>query len=101
MCSIILSLLLLLLLVVVVVVVVVGGGAVGGVEGVFLILLLLCWAVTDATHRPGHDHIKASSSWVMEKPKEAPRAKKRNMSRGPSEDTPDTAVIQVLDVIYL
>ncbi|XP_028433242.1 calcium channel, voltage-dependent, N type, alpha 1B subunit, a isoform X3 [Perca flavescens] len=44
----------------------------------------------------GHDHnIKASSSWVMEKPKEAPRAKtKRTMSRGPSEDTPDTAIIQ-------
>ncbi|KAG8011664.1 Voltage-dependent N-type calcium channel subunit alpha-1B [Nibea albiflora] len=44
---------------------------------------------------PGHDHIKAPSSWVMEKPKEVPRAKtKRTMSRGPSEDTPDTAVIQ-------
>ncbi|XP_031734152.1 voltage-dependent N-type calcium channel subunit alpha-1B-like isoform X1 [Anarrhichthys ocellatus] len=45
---------------------------------------------------PGHDHnIKQSSSWVMEKPKEVPRAKtKRTMSRGPSEDTPDTVVIQ-------
>ncbi|XP_054466984.1 calcium channel, voltage-dependent, N type, alpha 1B subunit, a [Anoplopoma fimbria] len=45
---------------------------------------------------PGHDHtIKESSSWVMEKPKEAPRAKtKRTMSRGPSEDKPDIAVIQ-------
>ncbi|XP_044051070.1 voltage-dependent N-type calcium channel subunit alpha-1B-like isoform X6 [Siniperca chuatsi] len=44
---------------------------------------------------PGHDHIKASSSWVMEKPREAPRAKtKRTMSRGPSEDTPDSDVIQ-------
>ncbi|XP_028271025.1 calcium channel, voltage-dependent, N type, alpha 1B subunit, a [Parambassis ranga] len=45
---------------------------------------------------PGHDHsIKASSSWVMEKPKDVPRAKtKRIMSRGPSEDSPDTAVIQ-------
>ncbi|CAK6977876.1 calcium channel%2C voltage-dependent, N type, alpha 1B subunit, a [Scomber scombrus] len=41
---------------------------------------------------PGHEH---PSSWVMEKPKEGPRAKqKRNLSRGPSEDTPDTAVIQ-------
>ncbi|XP_029294653.1 calcium channel, voltage-dependent, N type, alpha 1B subunit, a [Cottoperca gobio] len=47
---------------------------------------------------PGHDHnIKASSSWVMEKPKEAPRAKtKSTMSRGPSEDTPDSAVMQEL-----
>uniref|UniRef100_A0A3Q3J762 Voltage-dependent N-type calcium channel subunit alpha n=1 Tax=Monopterus albus TaxID=43700 RepID=A0A3Q3J762_MONAL len=36
--------------------------------------------------------IKASSSWVMEKPKEVPRAKtKRTTSRGPSEDKPDTA----------
>ncbi|XP_037632759.1 calcium channel, voltage-dependent, N type, alpha 1B subunit, a isoform X5 [Sebastes umbrosus] len=45
---------------------------------------------------PAHDHnIKASASWVMEKPKEASRAKtKRTMSRGPSEDTPDTAVVQ-------
>uniref|UniRef100_A0A4W6G325 Voltage-dependent N-type calcium channel subunit alpha n=1 Tax=Lates calcarifer TaxID=8187 RepID=A0A4W6G325_LATCA len=45
---------------------------------------------------PSHDHnIKASSSWVMEKPKEVPQAKtKRSMSRGPSEDTPDTAIIQ-------
>ncbi|XP_076021242.1 calcium channel, voltage-dependent, N type, alpha 1B subunit, a [Genypterus blacodes] len=44
---------------------------------------------------PSHDHIKASSSWVMEKPKEVPRAKtKRTLSRGPSEDTPDTAVAQ-------
>ncbi|KAM6944935.1 calcium channel, voltage-dependent, N type, alpha 1B subunit, a [Lycodopsis pacificus] len=45
---------------------------------------------------PGHDHnIKQSSSWVMEKPKEVPRAKsKRTMSRGPSEDTPDTVVMQ-------
>ncbi|GLD73029.1 voltage-dependent N-type calcium channel subunit alpha-1B isoform X1, partial [Lates japonicus] len=31
----------------------------------------------------------------MEKPKEVPQAKtKRSMSRGPSEDTPDTAIIQ-------
>ncbi|XP_040011264.1 calcium channel, voltage-dependent, N type, alpha 1B subunit, a [Xiphias gladius] len=45
---------------------------------------------------PGHDHtIKESSSWVMEKPREMPRAKtKRSMSRGPSEDTPDAAIIQ-------
>ncbi|XP_056232741.1 calcium channel, voltage-dependent, N type, alpha 1B subunit, a isoform X4 [Seriola aureovittata] len=45
---------------------------------------------------PDHDdNIKSSSSWVMEKPREGPRAKtKRTMSRGPSEDTPDTAVIQ-------
>ncbi|KAL7391742.1 hypothetical protein ABVT39_013973 [Epinephelus coioides] len=44
----------------------------------------------------GHDHnIRASSSWVVEKPKEVPQAKtKRTMSRGPSEDTTDTAVIQ-------
>ncbi|XP_030273730.1 calcium channel, voltage-dependent, N type, alpha 1B subunit, a isoform X7 [Sparus aurata] len=52
-------------------------------------------SLTNGGTLPGHDHIKPSSSWVMEKPKEAPRAKtKRNMSRGPSEDTPDTAVIQ-------
>ncbi|XP_034548808.1 calcium channel, voltage-dependent, N type, alpha 1B subunit, a [Notolabrus celidotus] len=39
---------------------------------------------------PGHDHIKVSPSWVMDKPKEAPRAKpKKTTSRGPSEDTPD------------
>ncbi|XP_040898083.1 voltage-dependent N-type calcium channel subunit alpha-1B-like isoform X3 [Toxotes jaculatrix] len=39
---------------------------------------------------PGHDHnIKPSPSLVMEKPKA-----KRTISRGPSEDTPDTAVIQ-------
>ncbi|KAM7416839.1 hypothetical protein PAMA_018759 [Pampus argenteus] len=45
---------------------------------------------------PGHEHnIKASASCVMEKPKEGPRAKlKRNLPRGPSEDTPDTAIIQ-------
>nr|XP_046241616.1 calcium channel, voltage-dependent, N type, alpha 1B subunit, a isoform X6 [Scatophagus argus] len=44
---------------------------------------------------PGHDHIKASSSWVMEKPKEALRAKaKRTMSRGPSEDMQDAAITQ-------
>ncbi|KAM7392085.1 hypothetical protein PAMP_022721 [Pampus punctatissimus] len=45
---------------------------------------------------PGHEHnIKASSSCVMEKPKEGPRGKvKRNLPRGPSEDTPDTAIIQ-------
>ncbi|XP_068617016.1 voltage-dependent N-type calcium channel subunit alpha-1B-like [Brachionichthys hirsutus] len=42
---------------------------------------------------PGHDHIKGSSSWVMEKPKEGPRAKARR-TRGQSEDTPDTDVIQ-------
>jgi len=58
--------------------------------------LLLCWTVT--SYRPGHEHsIKASSSWVMEKPKEASRAKtKRIMSRGPSEDTPAPPLIQVL-----
>nr|XP_043882709.1 calcium channel, voltage-dependent, N type, alpha 1B subunit, a isoform X4 [Solea senegalensis] len=45
---------------------------------------------------PGHDHnIKGSLSWVMEKPKDVPRAKsKRSMSRGPSDDAPDTAVVQ-------
>ncbi|XP_042277703.1 calcium channel, voltage-dependent, N type, alpha 1B subunit, a isoform X10 [Thunnus maccoyii] len=45
---------------------------------------------------PGHEHnIKGSSSWVMEKPIEGSRAKAmQNLSRGPSEDTPDTAVIQ-------
>ncbi|XP_008293873.1 voltage-dependent N-type calcium channel subunit alpha-1B-like [Stegastes partitus] len=45
---------------------------------------------------PGHDHtIKPSSSWVTEKPKEAPRAKtKRTISRGPSEDAPNTAINQ-------
>ncbi|XP_074527145.1 calcium channel, voltage-dependent, N type, alpha 1B subunit, a [Halichoeres trimaculatus] len=38
---------------------------------------------------PGQDHIKASASWVMDKPKEPPRAKvKKTTSRGPSEDTP-------------
>ncbi|KAM3868483.1 calcium channel, voltage-dependent, N type, alpha 1B subunit, a [Diretmus argenteus] len=44
----------------------------------------------------GHEHnMKASSSWVMEKIKEGPRAKpKRTLSRGTSEDTPDTAVTQ-------
>ncbi|XP_068166230.1 calcium channel, voltage-dependent, N type, alpha 1B subunit, a [Antennarius striatus] len=42
---------------------------------------------------PGHDQIKASSSWVMEKPKEGPRAKAKR-TRGQSEDTPDTDVIQ-------
>ncbi|XP_059193817.1 calcium channel, voltage-dependent, N type, alpha 1B subunit, a [Centropristis striata] len=43
---------------------------------------------------PGHDHIK-SSPWVMEKPKEEPRAKtKKTISRGPSEDRTDTANIQ-------
>uniref|UniRef100_UPI0037E75FFE calcium channel, voltage-dependent, N type, alpha 1B subunit, a n=1 Tax=Semicossyphus pulcher TaxID=241346 RepID=UPI0037E75FFE len=36
---------------------------------------------------PGHEHIKASASWVMDKPKEAKA--KRTTSRGPSEDTPD------------
>lgn len=47
--------------------------------------------------RPSHDHIKVSASWVMEKPKEVPRVKtKRMLSRGPSEDVLDTAVIQVL-----
>uniref|UniRef100_A0A669E1S7 Voltage-dependent N-type calcium channel subunit alpha n=1 Tax=Oreochromis niloticus TaxID=8128 RepID=A0A669E1S7_ORENI len=42
------------------------------------------------------DHtIKPSSSWVTDKPKEVPWAKnKRTMSRGPSEDTPDTAINQ-------
>ncbi|KAF3696304.1 Voltage-dependent N-type calcium channel subunit alpha-1B Brain calcium channel III [Channa argus] len=45
---------------------------------------------------PVHDHsIKASSSCVMENTKEVHRAKtKRIMSKGTSEDTPDTAVIQ-------
>ncbi|KAM7018612.1 calcium channel, voltage-dependent, N type, alpha 1B subunit, a [Tautogolabrus adspersus] len=39
---------------------------------------------------PAHDHIKASASWVMDKPKEAPKGKtKKITSRGPSEDTPD------------
>ncbi|CAJ1068689.1 LOW QUALITY PROTEIN: calcium channel%2C voltage-dependent, N type, alpha 1B subunit, a [Xyrichtys novacula] len=38
----------------------------------------------------GHDHIKASAAWVVDKSKEAPRAKtKKTTSRGPSEDTPD------------
>ncbi|XP_047187145.1 calcium channel, voltage-dependent, N type, alpha 1B subunit, a isoform X4 [Scophthalmus maximus] len=42
-----------------------------------------------------HRSIKVSSSWVMEKPKEVSRARaQRSMSRGPSEDTPDTAIIQ-------
>uniref|UniRef100_A0A3B4GUJ3 Voltage-dependent N-type calcium channel subunit alpha n=1 Tax=Pundamilia nyererei TaxID=303518 RepID=A0A3B4GUJ3_9CICH len=42
------------------------------------------------------DHtIKPSSSWVIDKPKEVPWAKnKRTMSRGPSEDTSDTAINQ-------
>ncbi|KAK5897494.1 hypothetical protein CesoFtcFv8_010552 [Champsocephalus esox] len=45
---------------------------------------------------PGHEHsIKASSSWVMKKPREASRAKtRRTMSRGPSEDTPAPPLIQ-------
>ncbi|XP_025767711.1 voltage-dependent N-type calcium channel subunit alpha-1B isoform X8 [Oreochromis niloticus] len=45
---------------------------------------------------PSQDHtIKPSSSWVTDKPKEVPWAKnKRTMSRGPSEDTPDTAINQ-------
>ncbi|KAI3372490.1 hypothetical protein L3Q82_022689 [Scortum barcoo] len=45
---------------------------------------------------PGHDHnIKASPSWVMKKPEEAPRAKtKRTMPRGLSEDSQNTTVIQ-------
>ncbi|KAK5870529.1 hypothetical protein PBY51_003470 [Eleginops maclovinus] len=45
---------------------------------------------------PGHEHsMKTSSSWVMEKPKEASRAKtKRTLSRGPSEDTPTPPVIE-------
>ncbi|XP_060893416.1 probable voltage-dependent N-type calcium channel subunit alpha-1B [Labrus mixtus] len=39
---------------------------------------------------PAHDQIKASASWVMDKPKEAPKGKtKKISSRGPSEDTPD------------
>lgn len=46
--------------------------------------------MTVIKRRPGHEHIKASASWVMDKPKEAPRAKaKKTTSRGPSEDTPD------------
>ncbi|XP_039875376.1 calcium channel, voltage-dependent, N type, alpha 1B subunit, a isoform X11 [Simochromis diagramma] len=45
---------------------------------------------------PSQDHtIKPSSSWVIDKPKEVPWAKnKRTMSRGPSEDTSDTAINQ-------
>ncbi|KAM4575693.1 calcium channel, voltage-dependent, N type, alpha 1B subunit, a isoform 4-T4 [Odontesthes bonariensis] len=45
---------------------------------------------------PGYDQrIKSSSSLVMEKPKEVLHTKtKRTTSRGPSEDTPDSAVIQ-------
>ncbi|XP_051278200.1 calcium channel, voltage-dependent, N type, alpha 1B subunit, a isoform X1 [Dicentrarchus labrax] len=44
---------------------------------------------------PGHVHLNPSSSCEIEKPKEVPRAKtKRTMSRGPSEDTPDTVIIQ-------
>ena len=60
----------------------------------------MCCVVAAVTHRPGHEHnIRSSASWVIEKPKEGPRAKqKRNLSRGPSEDTPDTAVIQVLKI---
>lgn len=60
-------------------------------------VLFLCWAVTVIIHRPGHDHIKASSSWVMEKSKEVSRVMpKKTLSRGPSEDMPDTAIIQVM-----
>uniref|UniRef100_A0A672Z865 Voltage-dependent N-type calcium channel subunit alpha n=1 Tax=Sphaeramia orbicularis TaxID=375764 RepID=A0A672Z865_9TELE len=46
---------------------------------------------------PGTEHnIKPSASWVTEKTKEGKSAKtKRTMSRGPSEDTPDTAVESV------
>ncbi|XP_034451583.1 calcium channel, voltage-dependent, N type, alpha 1B subunit, a isoform X6 [Hippoglossus hippoglossus] len=53
-------------------------------------------SLNNGVTQPGHDHnIKVSASWVMEKPKEGPRAKsKRSMSRGPSEDTPDTAIVQ-------
>ncbi|XP_060927000.1 calcium channel, voltage-dependent, N type, alpha 1B subunit, a [Limanda limanda] len=53
-------------------------------------------SLNNGVTQPGHDlNIKVSSSWVMEKPKEGPRAKsKRSMSRGPSEDTPDTAIVQ-------
>ncbi|KAG7240047.1 hypothetical protein INR49_028050, partial [Caranx melampygus] len=46
---------------------------------------------------PDHDDnmAQASTSWVMEKPKDGSRSRtKRTMSRGPSEDTPDTAPIQ-------
>lgn len=47
-------------------------------------------------HRPGHNrNINVSSSWLMEKPEEVPRAK-RIVIKGPSEDTPDIAVVQVL-----
>lgn len=54
--------------------------------------------VASVTLRPSHEHnIKASASWVTERPKEGPRAKtKRVLSRGPSEDIPDTAFVQVL-----
>uniref|UniRef100_A0A3Q3MS33 Voltage-dependent N-type calcium channel subunit alpha n=1 Tax=Mastacembelus armatus TaxID=205130 RepID=A0A3Q3MS33_9TELE len=48
---------------------------------------------SNSLNNGGRDHnIRASSSWVTEKPKEVSRPKsKRTMSRGPSEDTPDTA----------
>nr|XP_040050747.1 calcium channel, voltage-dependent, N type, alpha 1B subunit, a isoform X8 [Gasterosteus aculeatus aculeatus] len=43
---------------------------------------------------PGHNrNINVSSSWLMEKPEEVPRAK-RIVIKGPSEDTPDIAVVQ-------
>ena len=52
--------------------------------------------MTAITPRPEHDHIKASSSWVMYKPKEVSQAKtKRTMSRDPSEDMQDIALVQV------
>ncbi|XP_062418306.1 LOW QUALITY PROTEIN: calcium channel, voltage-dependent, N type, alpha 1B subunit, a [Pungitius pungitius] len=45
---------------------------------------------------PGRNHnIKASSSWVMEKPEEVAGVEtKRTVFRGPSKDTPDIAVMQ-------